>query len=426
MNTETHPINSAFVIGANYKTSGLSLRDRLFVEDKEVPGFLNELRQIGLLDGLILATCDRVEVMGMHSDPEVLFTEVIKVFAAHTHIPETELNGCLYLRVGPAAVGHLFAVTASIDSLVIGEPQVLGQVKAAHRMAKAADMILGPFEGLLQSAYEVAKRVRTETAIGERSVSIASAACEIARSLHGELRPLNLALIGGGEMGELMARQFKKNGVKELTVSHPNLARITPIANRLDCHITPYDRLSDALTEADIIICAVGDRRHSLSVDMVRSALKARRNRPQLIIDTAIPGDVEPAVNRIDDAFLYELADLERVILEGRENRGAETGAAKILIEEAVSAYLIDHASRSAVPVLSQLRSHFEAIQKVVIEENPNDASRATELLISKLLHRPSQVLRELAAQGKTEITGAERVLRVLFDLKNDDKEDKQ
>jgi glutamyl-tRNA reductase len=293
-------------------------------------------------------------------------------------------------------------------------------------MAKDAGMISGPFEGLLQSAYEVAKRVRTETAIGKRPVSIASAACEIARSLHGGLPPLSVALIGGGEMGEFVARQFKDNGVKELTVSHPNLARITPLANRLDCHITPYDKLSDALAEADIIICAMGDRRYSLSVDMVYSALKSRRNQPQLIIDTAIPGDVEPAVNKIENVFLYQLADLEQVTLEGRSNREVEAGGAKVIIEEAVSVYLTNHESRGAIHTLNQLRSHFEAIQKDVIDENPNDAVRATELLVTKLLHRPSQVLRELATQGKTEITDAEHLLRVLFDLKNNSKEDEQ
>jgi glutamyl-tRNA reductase len=426
MKTQTHPIGSAFVIGANHRTSGLSLRDRLFVEDKKVPEFLSELRQIGLLDGLLLATCDRVEVIGMHQDPEAFFPDVVKLFAAHTEMPGTELNGSLYLRIGLVAVRHLFAVTASLDSLVIGEPQVLGQVKTAHRMAKDAGMISGPFEGLLQSAYEVAKRVRTETAIGKRPVSIASAACEIARSLHGGLPPLSVALIGGGEMGEFVARQFKDNGVKELTVSHPNLARSTPLANRLNCHITPYDKLSDALAEADIIICAMGDRRHSLSVDMVYSALKSRRNQPQLIIDTAIPGDVEPAVNKIDNVFLYQLADLEQVTLEGRSSREVEAGGAKVIIEEAVSVYLTNHESRGAIHTLNQLRSHFEAIQKVVIDENPNNAERATELLVSKLLHRPSQVLRELAIQGKTEITDAEHLLRVLFNLKNNSKEDEQ
>ena len=426
MKTHVHPTGRAFVIGANHQTSGLSVRDRLFVVDSNVPEFLNELRQTGLRDGLLLATCDRVEVLGIHSEPEILFSSIIKTFATHAEMPEAELCEILYVREGPAAVRHLFSVTASLESLVIGEPQVFGQVKAAHRMAKDADMVHGAFEGLLQSAYGAAKRVRTETAIGERPVSIASAACGVARSLHGGLERLSVAVIGGGEMGELMARQFKDNGVKALTVSHPNPARITQLANRLECHITPYEKLVGALAEADIVICAMGSRRYSLSVDMVRGALKARRNRPQLIIDTAIPGDVEPAVNRIDDAFLYELSDLERVALEGLTSREAESEAAKVLIEEAVADYLKDHVSRDAVPVLKQLRRHFEATQQNVLDDHSNDAARATELLVSKLLHRPSEVLREMAVNGKTEIKDAERLLRALFNLENTNKENKK
>lgn len=426
MKTHVHPTGRAFVIGANHRTSGLSVRDRLFVVDSNVPEFLNELRQSGLRDGLLLATCDRVEVLGIHSEPEILFSSIIKTFATHAEMPEAELCEILYVREGPAAVRHLFSVTASLESLVIGEPQVFGQVKAAHRMAKDADMVHGAFEGLLQSAYGAAKRVRTETAIGERPVSIASAACGVARSLHGGLERLSVAVIGGGEMGELMARQFKDNGVKALTVSHPNPARITQLANRLECHITPYEKLVGALAEADIVICAMGSRRYSLSVDMVRGALKARRNRPQLIIDTAIPGDVEPAVNRIDDAFLYELSDLERVALEGLTSREAEREAAKVLIEEAVADYLKDHVSRDAVPVLKQLRRHFEATQQTVLDDHSNDAARATELLVSKLLHRPSEVLREMAVNGKTEIKDAERLLRALFNLENTNKENKK
>lgn len=426
MKTHVHPTGRAFVIGANHQTSGLSVRDRLFVVDANVPEFLNELRQTGLRNGLLLATCDRVEVLGIHSEPEILFSSIIKTFATHAEMPEAELCEILYVREGPAAVRHLFSVTASLESLVIGEPQVFGQVKAAHRMAKDADMVHGAFEGLLQSAYGAAKRVRTETAIGERPVSIASAACGVARSLHGGLERLSVAVIGGGEMGELMARQFKDNGVKALTVSHPNPARITQLANRLECHITPYEKLVGALAEADIVICAMGSRRYSLSVDMVRGALKARRNRPQLIIDTAIPGDVEPAVNRIDDAFLYELSDLERVALEGLTSREAEREAAKVLIEEAVADYLKDHVSRDAVPVLKQLRRHFEATQQTVLDDHSNDAARATELLVSKLLHRPSEVLREMAVNGKTEIKDAERLLRALFNLENTNKENKE
>ena len=419
MDISAHTSQSAFVIGANHRTSGLSLRDRLFVEDADVPEFLRKLGEAGLADALVLATCDRVEVQGFHSEPEALLASVVKIFAMNGQMTEQELDGKLYLHKGPDAVRHIFCVAASLDSLVVGEPQVLGQIKAAHRMAKDAEMVHGPFESLLQSAYGAAKRVRTETAIGERPVSMASAACEVARSLHGGLSSLYVTMIGAGEMGELMARQFQGNGVKGISVSHPIASRVEPLAQRLGCHMALFENLADALAQADIIICAMGSRHHSLSVDMVRASLKARRNRPQLIIDTAIPGDVEPAVNRIDDAFLYELADFERVALEGRTNREAEVDAAGQLIEDEVSAYLADHASREAIPALIQLRGHFEKMQQSVIAENRDDAARATELLVSKLLHRPSQVLRELAIGGKGEIEEAERLLRVLFDLNN-------
>jgi len=279
-------------------------------------------------------------------------------------------------------------------------------------------MVQGPLEGLLQSAYSATKRVRTETTLGERPVSIASAACEIARELHGDLSRLFVVMIGAGEMGELVARQFQSNGVKGLTLCHPNASRVEPLAMRLDCHISPHENLSGALAEADIVICAMGSRRHSLSSDMVYAALKARRRRPQLIIDTGIPGDGEPAVNRIDDAFLYELADLERVALQGRTNREAEAEAAHRLIEDEVAGYLLDNASRDAVPALTQLRTYFEETRQAVLRENPKDPARATELLVARLLHNPSKVLRHMAADEAAEIGSAERLLRLLFDLK--------
>lgn len=409
---------SAFVIGANHRTSGLSLRDRLFVADADVPAFLRKLSGIGITDALVLATCDRVEVQGIHVDPHSLLPLVSGFFAEHAGVTEEEVSGIFYIHSGPDAVRHIFSVAASLDSLVVGEPQVFGQIKAAHRIAKNVGMIQGPFEGLLQSAYSAAKRVRTETTIGERPVSIASAACEIARELHGDLSRLFVVMIGAGEMGELMARQFQGNGVKGLTLCHPNASRVEPLALRLGCHIFPHDNLSGALAEADIVICAMGSRRHSLNSDMVRAALKARRRRPQLIIDTGIPGDVEPAVNRIDDAFLYELADLERVALQGRTNREAEADAAWRLIEDEVATYLLDNASRDAVPALTQMYAYFEDMRQMVLRENPKDATRATELLVARLLHNPSLILRELATRQTGEIANAEHLLRLLFELK--------
>lgn len=417
MSAPAHLPGRAFVIGVNHRTSGLSLRDRLFVEDADVPGFLGKLADAGLDDGMVLSTCDRIEVQGYHPEPDALLPALLRLFASHGAVTVEDLPDKFYLLQQAQAVAHIFAVAASLDSLVIGEPQVLGQMKAAHRIARDAQMISGPFEGLLQAAYAAAKRVRTETAVGERPVSIASAACEIAHGLHGDLSRTYVTMIGAGEMGELIARQFMNTGVKGVTISHPLAARAEPIASRLDCHLTAFPDISAALASADIIICALGRRQHSLTADMVRAALKSRRNRPQFIIDTAVPGDVEPAVNRIDDAFLYELADLERVALEGQLNRQSEVDVARMLVDVEVAAYMSNHAARDAVPVMTRLRAHFDKAREDILREHPDNASRATELLISRLLHDPSRLLRRRASIGKPQIDAAEQLLDELFDL---------
>ncbi len=413
----THPEGRVLVIGANHRTSGLSVRDRLFVDDADIPEVLTQLRALGLQDAVVLSTCDRVEVHGFCRSPSQIYGPVRALFSNRAHIGPELPEDAFYLHQGADAVHHIFAVAASLDSLVVGEPQVLGQLKAAHRMARDHGSCAGPLENVLQSAYRAAKRVRTETTIGERPVSIAASACEVARDLHGDLSRTFVALIGAGEMGELIARHFQAAGVKGLTVSHPEAARADPLSRQLDCHVVAFENLSNALTQADIIISALGQRRHSLTADMVHSALKSRRNRPQLIIDTAVPGDVEPAVNRIDDAFLYELADLDRVAQDGQANRQAQADIAHRLIVEEVAGYLSNHSARDAVSVVTQLRSHFESVRKTVLAESPEDAGRATELLIARLLHNPSQFLRRRAREGRGKTDRAEQLLNALFDL---------
>jgi len=419
MTDPTHPSGSVFVIGANHRTSGLSLRDRLFVDDGDIPGFLAKISELGAQDVIVLSTCDRVEIQGIHADPDALYTGTLEQFATHAGMQASELVDKFYLHRNTEAVRHIFSVASSLDSLVVGEPQVLGQLKAAHQMARQLGHVSGSFDTVLQSAYRVAKRVRTETRIGERPVSIASSACEIARGLHGDLSRVYVALIGAGEMGELIANQFMLSKVKGLSVSHPIRSRSEPLAARLGCHLVPYEDVSQALAQADIVISAIGRRQHSLSADMVRAALKSRRNRPQLIIDTAIPGDVDPAVNRIDDAFLYELSDLDRVAVDGQSSRKAEADVALSLLDEEISEFVASNTERDAVSVLTQLRSHFELVQQDVARQVPDDVSRATELLISKLLHNPSHVLRKHARAGDGKIEAAEQMLKELFDLEN-------
>jgi len=412
-----HPNHNTrpFAIGANHRSCGLSVRDRLFIEDADVPGFLESLKTQGIGEALVLSTCDRIEVQGMHDDPVGVDQRVREALSTHSGLSAAELGEQIYMLTDEDAVRHIFAVASSLDSQIIGEPQVLGQIKAAHRLARKAEMIPGAFEGLLQMAYSAAKRVRTETAIGERPVSIAAAGAELARGLHGNLERVSVVLIGVGELGEMIARQFQSEGVKNLAVSHPITSRANPVARELGCHVAEHDYLSDALIEADVIICAMGRRRHVLSVDMVRAALKKRRHKPQFIIDTGIPGDVEPAVNRIDEAFVYETGDLERVALEGKANREFEADEAAAIVDAEVASYLRTRAERGAAPVLTALRDHFNNVRNQVLAEGDVDAARATELVINRLLDQPSRALRDAVTESRASET--ERVVNKLFGL---------
>jgi len=409
-----------FVIGANHRSSGLGLRDRLFIEDGDVPGVLAKLKEKGVAEAILLSTCDRIEVLGADPAPEQAAVTISRFLAERAGLEEKEIADQLVFYSDNEAVRHTFAVAASLESLVIGEPQVLGQVKAAHRIAEKAEMTGPVVEQVIQAAYGAAKRVRTETGITEQPVSLAAAAVDLARGLHGDLKRISALMIGAGEMGELIAKQFTGAGLGNLEITHPIRARIEPIARELDCHIRDFDDLAEAMVATDVVICAMGRRDYVLNADMVRAALKKRRNRPQFIIDTGVPGDVEPAVNRIDEAFLYDTGDLERLAMEGRNSREREASAARSIVDECLAKFNRGQAERDAVPVLSALRDHFESIRQQVLAERDMDAERLSSLLVKRLLHAPTITLKEMAAAESAESGQAARLLRRLFDLDAD------
>ena len=417
------------IVGANHKSSGLMLRDRLFVEDGAVPEFLDRLRQAGLTQALVLSTCDRVEVQAIDPGGGEAPDLIARALADHAEMAPGEIDGQLYTLWDDVAVRHVFTVAASLDSQIVGEPQVLGQVKACHRLARDAGMTGSALEAILQAAYSAAKRVRNETAIGERPVSISAAAVQIAREVHGDLDRCTALLIGAGDMGEMVARDLISAGLSQLTVTHPTEKRAEGVARALDAHVAAYDTLSVLLAEADIVLAAVGRRRHLLIGDMVTAALGTRRQKPVFIIDVAIPGDVEPAVNRIDAAFLYDLGDLEGVAMGGRADREAEAQAAWRIIDAEVEDFLRGRAERGAVPALNLLRDHFEDSRAEVLASAGHDADEATRLLVNRLLHVPSQVLKEQAAgqgreQEEAEWRTMERMVRRLFRLDGEDTEE--
>ena len=413
-----------FITGVNHRTGALGLRDQLFVEDEDVPNILSQLQQVGLGEAMILSTCDRVEVHAVSDDPVAAAKKIAHVLAKHAGFSSVEIEGQFYLYQGEQAVRHAFRVTAALDSQIVGEPQILGQVKASHRLARDAGLIGKSLEPFLQAAYASAKKVRTQTAIGERPVTIAAASLDLIRGLHGDLSRLTALLIGVGEMGEIIASQLRSAGLENLSITHPMGMRASNVARNLDCHVVDYEDLGAALVEADIVLCALGRRHHVLNADKVRTALKQRRYKPIFLIDAAVPGDIEPAVNRLDDAFVYDLHDLERVALEGLASREQEAEKAKQIVDEDIQNFMGSQSERLIVPVVSSLRQHVEQIREEALDEAGGDAEKATRLLMNRLLHTPSEVLRASAGQGDEtgDLSKIADAARKLFGLNEENK----
>jgi len=412
------------VVGANHRSSSVELRDRIFVEDAAAPAVLGRLREEGLRQALVLSTCDRVEVQGVAEEPELVHAAVARVLAERAGLEQAVLERQLYLHTDEAALRHIFAVAASLDSAVVGEPQVLGQLKAAHRTARDAGTIGSELEAALQAAYAAAKRVRNETRIAEGPVSIVATAVELAREVHGDLGSLGGLLIGTGDMGQLMAEELLGAGLARITVAAPQAARAEALARQLDGHYTDFATLAVALVEADVVIACAGTGRYLVTGEMMEQALRRRRRRPVYLIDLGVPSDIEPAVNRIDDAYLYDLGDLEGAALAGQASRVAAAAEAWHILDEALALFARARAERGAVPTLVALRRHFEQVREQVLAEiGEGNAAEATRLLVNRMLHEPSEALRAIAAEEGSSASRAlaERLIRRLFRLARDE-----
>ncbi len=400
------PLDDFHVIGLDHRTCPDPIREALFVADEELPGFLETLRQAGFREAMVMSTCDRVEVRAIHDgesggDPSA---KVAEALAAPTALAAGRITPALYHHTGIAALTHLFRVSASLESQVVGEPQVLGQVRASHRMAASAGMIASRLDPLLHASYATARRVRSQTSIAEGPTSLAAAAIRVARSIHGDLAACRLAILGVDDIALMLGARFKEAGLADIVIADRSPRRAEAAARDLAAHVGEISTRGKALAASEIVLCATGDGRYSIDEDMVRSALRARRRKPVFILDLAIPADVDPAVERIDDAFLYDLEDLERLAAEGRSGRGAAIADAERIVEQDVAAFLGGIAARDAAPLIIELREAIERERQAVLRERPSaSADEATRLLARRILHRPSEALRELASGAKLD-----------------------
>jgi len=392
---------SLFVVGANHRSSPIGLRDRVFVDEESAPLIFDQLRRSGVTQALILSTCDRVEVQGASDDPQSAIATIREIFAERAPVDVQTLTAQgddpFYHMSGGAAARQIFAVASSLDSQIIGEPQVLGQVKESHRQSQSHGMIGPELDTVLQAAYNVAKRVRTETDVGRRPVSIAAAAAQLVRDIHGDMSRTTVLVLGLGDMANIVGDHLRDAGADQMLLTGPSL-RTEATARREGRTFIPFDELGVALVQADVVIAEVGTGRYMISEPLMASALRERRRRPVLLVDVGAPPDIDPAVQDLDGAFLYALDDLESVALQGRASRDAAALSAWEIVDAAVLYWERQIEGRTADPGIVALRSQFEAAREAVLAEHPAaDAEEATRLLINRLLHAPSRVMREVS-----------------------------
>jgi glutamyl-tRNA reductase len=419
------------LIGMNHKTAPLHIRERLSLSCEDNSRTLDEIKEISQVhEVMYLATCNRVEVVANIED-SVSGVEQLKSFIfSHGNLSHDEMKECLYLYHDHEAVRHLFRVASSLDSMVMGEPQILGQVKDAYRHCvehKASGIILNK---LLHHAFRVAKRVRTETGIANNAVSVSFAAVELAKKIFGYLSGKTVLLIGAGEMSELAAKHLINNGVSKIIFANRTYENAVRLAN--DFHGIPisFDLLEEKLKEVDIVISSTGAPGYIITERIIVDALRRRKNRLIFLIDIAVPRDVDPAVEEIDNVFLYNIDNLQEIVDENVKNRMREADKAEAIIADEVTNFSNWLNTLEVVPAIVSLRNKADSIINNELEKslswmrdmNEEEKERIRILaasIVNKILHDPITRLKEESQNGGADPYVA-AIMR-LFKLEADD-----
>ncbi len=415
------------ITGLNHKTAPVEVRERLNFDQNALGPALAELKRLpGVQEGMVLSTCNRVEVsmwLEEAADARALGEQFLSSSRA---VPREFVAPYLYCYEEAEAIRHLFRVAASLDSMVVGEPQILGQLKTAYALAKAHGAISGAMDALLTRAFSVAKRVRTETGIGENAVSVSYVAVELARQIFGKLDRSRIMLVGAGKMSELAARHLKRAGAEQILVTNRTHARAVEMASLFRGRVVEYERFRELLPEVDIVITSSAAPLYILRKEDMRRVIEARRNRPMFLIDIAVPRNIDPAVNELDNVFLYDIDDLQRVAAENLRNRLEEAREAEAIIDEEVRRMMARLKAREVTPTIVSLQQHLESLRQGELEriqtklatltpEQREAVEAMTRSLINKIAHGPISELRRQAAQpdGLATIETIRRVFRL-------------
>jgi glutamyl-tRNA reductase len=396
------------LIGISHHTAPVELREKLAVADSELPDTLSSLgRRAGVGEAVVLSTCNRTEIYATCPNLDDGHEALTTFLAESRGLALDDLRPHLYARTHADAARHLFRVAAGLDSLVVGEPQILGQVKQAYATASEQGCTGAFLNRLFHKSFSAGKRVRTETGLADGAVSVSYGAINLARKICGDLRSLTALVVGSGEMAELTARHLQAQQVGRMFVSSRTADHATLLAEHIGGEVVSWEELDRALAAADVVVSATGASEQIISRDRVARAMRRRRTRPLFIIDIAVPRDVDPRAGEIEQVFLYDIDDLRAIVSENLARRGSEVVRAEAVVNEEVEAFVAWTRSRTAMPTLMALRGRFEAVRQAELARLqsklahlPPDARArvddVTRLIVEKLLITPTEQLKAL------------------------------
>ncbi|MCL4492095.1 MAG: glutamyl-tRNA reductase [Nitrospirae bacterium] len=420
------------VIGLNHKTANVELRERLAFNGPKLEDGIFSLRNVPeVREVALLSTCNRVEIYACVGNAN-LAADNIKDFLSSFHsLLRTDFENSLYLHTGPDAVRHVFRVASSLDSMIVGEPQILGQLKDVFDFALSKKTTGVLLNKLMKKAISTAKRVRTETRIAENAVSVGFAAVELAKKIFTDLSGKAFMLLGAGEMAELAARHLVNNGVQEVLVANRTYERGCELAKEFNGKAVKFEDFLQELVHTDIIICSTGAPSYVLSKDQMQKVMKERKHRPVFLIDISVPRNIDPLINKIDNVYLYDVDDLQEVVDSNMLERKKEAEKAERIIDEEVEKFNKWISSLDSVPTIVALRQKAEEIKGEEFEKFRNKfpgidepTLKAIEYMatavMNKLIHPPTAALKE-DTEDRDELIA---MIKKLYGINGDDNEE--
>ena len=404
------------VIGLNHNTAPIEIRECLAFPEDKLEEALSKVHALSpVKEDMIVSTCNRVEVYATTRETEKAIHDLKGFLSQYHGISLKEFEKSLYIHVGEEAVRHIFRVASSLDSMVLGEPQILGQIKVAYDISQQANTSGLILHRLLHRAFHVAKRVRTETKIAISAVSVSSVAVELAKKIFGTLEKKTVLLIGAGEMCELAARHLVAGGVERMLVTNRTYERAVSLAQEFRGEAIPFEDLTQGLKKTDIVLSATNSPQYLIGHDQIAKVMKDRRQKPIFFIDIADPRDIEPKVGDMENVYLYNIDDLQKVANENVKDREKEAKKAETLVQDEVVKFVNWYRSLDVTPTIVALRKKFEEIRKKELEKtlslHPDLSDKEkkslealTSAIINKILHTPVTLLKQTNEEAMADL----------------------